>query len=231
MSLSVHTQKSPLIGRLNEGELHAALKDYCAEPGDQFEVPVGKYVVDILRGNKILEIQTQNFSAISGKMRELLVNHPLRLIYPIPSTKWIVKKTAQGAKRRKSPKKRCAQNIFEELVSFPSLLKDNNFEIEVLLIEEEEHREPSRRQGRRRGGWVVAGRRLLAVEDRVTFCCPGDLIKLVNRSLPAKFDTRELAIAMGQNRALAQKAAYCLRHCGVIHQVDKRGNSLVYELC
>ena len=46
------------IGTLNEKPLHAALKDWCARPGDQFEVFVDGFVVDIVRGNLLIEIQT-----------------------------------------------------------------------------------------------------------------------------------------------------------------------------
>jgi len=39
------------IGTLNEGHLHASLKERCVEPGDQVEVDVDGYVVDILRAD------------------------------------------------------------------------------------------------------------------------------------------------------------------------------------
>ena len=59
--------ESPLIGTLNEGSLHAALKNLYAEPKDEFEVPIEGYVVDILRNNqktkKVIEIQTSSFGA------------------------------------------------------------------------------------------------------------------------------------------------------------------------
>ena len=39
------------IGVLNEKPLHASLKDFCARPGDQFEVTVDGFVIDIVRGD------------------------------------------------------------------------------------------------------------------------------------------------------------------------------------
>ena len=41
--------------------------------------------------------------------------------------------------------------------------------------------------------------------------------------------TAQLASALGRPRQLAQKAAYCLRESGVIHQVGKSGNALRYS--
>tara|TARA_B110000014_G_C20100324_1_gene577464 strand:- start:1253 stop:1462 length:210 start_codon:yes stop_codon:yes gene_type:complete len=40
---------SPIIGTLNEGSLHASLKQFFAQPGDEFEVPINGYVIDIVR--------------------------------------------------------------------------------------------------------------------------------------------------------------------------------------
>ncbi len=40
---------SPHIGTLNEKPLHASLKMWVAEPGDQFEVRIGRFVADIVR--------------------------------------------------------------------------------------------------------------------------------------------------------------------------------------
>ena len=42
------------IGTLNEGSLHAALKELYAQPGDQFEVPLDRFVIDIKRSGKTL---------------------------------------------------------------------------------------------------------------------------------------------------------------------------------
>ena len=79
------------IGTLNEGHLHASLKERYVEPGDKVEADVDGYVVDILRGDLIIEIQTANFSAIARKMRDLVSKHQVRLVYPIPRDLWIVK--------------------------------------------------------------------------------------------------------------------------------------------
>jgi hypothetical protein len=76
---------------LNEKSLHASLKEWYAQPGDQFEVAVDRYVIDIVRNDLLLEIQTSNFACIKSKLKGLLGMHRIRLIYPIAQEKWIVK--------------------------------------------------------------------------------------------------------------------------------------------
>jgi hypothetical protein len=81
------------IGLLNEKPLHASLKEWVAQPGDQFEVEVDGYVIDIVRDELLLEIQTSGFSSIKSKLQGLVDVHRIRLIYPIAREKWIVKPT------------------------------------------------------------------------------------------------------------------------------------------
>jgi hypothetical protein len=52
------------IGLLNEKPLHASLKQWYARPGDRFEVPVDGFVIDVVRDDLLIEIQTRNFSSL-----------------------------------------------------------------------------------------------------------------------------------------------------------------------
>jgi hypothetical protein len=52
----------PGIGLLNEKPLHASLKAWYAQPEDRFEVPVEEFVIDIVRDDLLLEIQTSNLA-------------------------------------------------------------------------------------------------------------------------------------------------------------------------
>jgi hypothetical protein len=219
------------IGTLNEKPLHVALKRWVARPGDRFEVSVGGFVVDVVRGDLLIEIQTRNFAGIKRKLAELTVHHAVRLVYPIAREKWIVK-LAQDERtrlsRRKSPKRGIVEHVFEELVSFPKLLSNPNFSIEVLLIQEEETRRYDSTRGWRRRGWVTHERRLLEVVGQRLFETPTDIGELVPSAVVDPFTTSDLAAAMAKPRRLAQKMAYCLREMGIIMPVGKRGNAIVY---
>src|SRR5215510_5519986 len=106
------------IGLLNEKPLHASLKQWCAQPGDRFEVAVGGFVIDIVRDDLLIEIQTGNFAAIKSKLTNLVRSYPVRLIYPIVKEKWIVRPATKDhgrVMRRKSPKRGRLEDLFWEM--------------------------------------------------------------------------------------------------------------------
>ena len=53
------TASAPWIGTLRERPLHASLKRWYAEPGDRAEVAVDGYVIDLVRGDLLIEVQTR----------------------------------------------------------------------------------------------------------------------------------------------------------------------------
>jgi hypothetical protein len=219
------------IGSLNEKPLHAALKAWYARPGDRLEVPVQGFVVDIVRGDLLVEIQTQGFASLKRKLLQLTDSHPVRLVYPIARNKWIVRLAKDGEGqlgRRKSPKRGAVEQLFQELVSFPKLLARSTFSLDVLLIQEEEIRRHDRRRAWRRRGWVTHERRLLQVVGQHRFAEPADVGALIPAGLAEPFTTSDLARAIGQRRRLAQRMAYCLRELGIIAPAGKQGNAILY---
>ena len=208
------------IGTLNEGPLHASIKELFASATGVAEAPVRSYTVDVLDGERIVEIQTASFSSIRRKLNDLVKTHRVRLVHPIARDKWILKETGAGAVvRRKSPKRGGFADIFVELVSIPALLLHPRFELEVILTREEELRRFDGRKGRRRRGWVVVERRLCEVVDRRLFRRPDDLWGLLSSELPSSFNTADLASALQRPRWVGQKAAYCLKACGQVQPV------------
>ncbi len=221
------------IGTLNEKPLHEALKRWYAQPGDMFEVPVDGFVADIVRGDLLIEIQTKNFSSIKRKLEKLLINHPVRLVYPIPGVKWITKqKLADDGdgpiSRRRSPKRGTFEQVFWELVRLPGLLKDPNFSMELLLIEEEEVRRYDGVRGWRRKGWVTEERRLLRVVDRRVLNSPADMQAFIPATLAEPFSVTDLATATNNPVKLTQKMLYCLKIMGCVAPAGKRGNAILY---
>jgi hypothetical protein len=217
------------IGLLNEKPLHASLKQWYARPGDRFEVPVDGYVIDLVRDDLLIEIQTRNLSAIKSKLTKLAHSHRVRLIYPIVQEKWIVRLAngdGRGTIRRKSPKRGRLEDLFWELVSIPQLLLHPNFALEVLMIREEEVRRYDGRRWRR--GWVIEGRRLLEVLDQHSFGQSADWLGFLPEKLES-FTTGDLATRMNTRRELAQKMAYCLREARMIELIGKRGRANLYR--
>ena len=211
--------------------LTAALKAWYAGENDQVEVKVDGFIIDIVQGDLLVEIQTRSFSAIKRKLIKLTETHAVRLVHPIAREKWIVKLDKDGQtplSRRKSPKKETLEQVFDELVSFPQLLLHPNFSLELLLTQEEDVRLHKRKRRRRQKQWHTQERRLLAVVERHLFQTPADFAALIPSNLADRFTTAHLAAAVGQPRALARKMAYCLREMGLIVAVGKRGRFILY---
>jgi len=227
------------ISTVNEKPLHAALKKWYARPNDRIEVSVDGFLVDIVRpgaspvGSRdlLIEIQTGSFAHVRRKLLRLTARHAVRLVYPIAREKWIVRLAEDGRTelgRRKSPKRRAIQDLFDELVSLPRLLSNPNFSLETVLVEEEEVRRHEPGRAWRRKGWVTQERRLVQVVDQRLFETPADVGALIPSGLAEPFTTAELAATLGAPRRLAQKMAYCLREMGAIETAGKRGNAILY---
>ena len=219
------------IGTLQETSLHASLKQWYSRPGDGLEVLVDGFVIDIVRGDLLIEIQTRNFSAIKRKLLSLLNKYPIRLVYPLSSEKWIVSEiniSENVIRRRKSPRHADLADVFWELVRLPELVAHDNFSLEVLLIREEEVRRNDGRGSWRRKGWSVYDRKLLEVIDRHVFQSASDFSALLPADLPPAFTSADLAHALSKPRYLAQKMAYCLRKMDAIYITGKEGNSILY---
>lgn len=222
----------PNIGTLREKPLHASLKRWYAGPGDRFEVPVDGFVVDLVRDDLLIEVQTSGFSSMKRKVASLLESgHRIRIVHPIPVDKRIVKIDDEGSvlSSRRSPKHGQATDVFSELVSFPDLLA-GDLEIEVLLTIEDEYRRHEPGRAWRRKGWVVEERRLVDVVDSLLLESANDLAGLLPGGLPEPFTTADLAHDLGRPLRVAQQMAYCLRTTGVIVADGKIGSSVLYRL-
>lgn len=220
------------IGTLNEKPLHAALKKYYARPGDQVEVKVDGFFIDIVQGDLLIEIQTGNFASIKAKLKKLVQSHRVHLVYPVAREKWIVKLASDGsepASRRKSPKRGQVEELFHEMIRFPKLLAHPNFSLEVVMTKEEEVRLFDPKKNWRRKGWGIVERRLLEVVDQIVFENPSDWLLLLPEGI-GEFTTKDLSGQMSISKYLAQKMAYCLRKAEVTKLFGKRGRANLYMI-
>lgn len=224
---------SPHIGVLREKPLHAALKEWYQQPGDLVEHPVDGYVIDLVRGDLLIEIQTSGLAGMKKKVAKLLAEgHPVRIVHPIAVDRTIVKVEDDGTilSRRLSPKHGVVSDVFTQLVSFPDLLVGTDLEVEVVLTVEDEYRTHSPGKAWRRKGWVVHERHLNEVIDSVTLATGIDLLGLLPANLPEPFTTSDLARGLQRPMRNAQQMAYCLRHAGLVEPTGKQGNAIEYRL-
>ena len=142
-----------------ETSLHQQLKAAYAEDDTRTEVRVGRYRIDAVKNDELIEIQHGSLSAIRDKVSRLLPDHRVRVVKPLIARKRLVKCAGKGKpviSRRLSPECGCILDLFDELIYFTRIYPHPNLALEVPLVEIEEWRYPYRgRRRRRRGGHSV----------------------------------------------------------------------------
>ena len=215
---------------MGQTSLHESIKQWYSKPVDHLESWVDGYLIDIVRGKLLIEVQTGNFSSIKGKIRDLLRNHDVRIVHPVVVNKWIIRLDAHGEKasQRKSPRKGRLENMFLQLVYMPNIWRSPNLSLEVLLIDVEEVLIDDGKGSWRRKYWSVQDKRLVTISDRELFRRPKDFLRFLSDNLPNKFTTNHIAETSGINLNIARKMAYTLRKMGIIEDIGKRGRATLY---
>jgi hypothetical protein len=224
---------SSALSTYREGSLHAALKDLYAGPEDRVEEIVDGYVVDVVRSDELVEIQTGSFASAARKLRRLVEDRRVALVHPVASERWLVRVDADGAMtdRRRSPKRGQPLDLFDELVAFPELVAHPNFRIELVLVREEEIRGPVAAGVHYRypKQWRRLDRRLLDVVEIVRIDTPGDLLGLLPTGLPEQFTSADIAAASRRPKRLATRTAYCLQRAGATRCIGNLGRLRLYQ--
>ncbi len=217
-----------------ETTLHRQLKERYLTPGSLAEQKLGRYRIDVVQPQRLVEIQVASLTAIRDKITALLKKHDVLVVKPIVVRKHLVKLRRAGGKlesRRLSPKRRTLLDIFDELVHFTRVFPHRRLTLEVPLVEIEERRYPGhgRRRRWRANDHQVEDQRLLEVTSVHEFRTAGDLCRLLPSGLPRPFHTGHLAEGLGVERWIAQRMAYCLRETGAVQSVGKLRGAWLYE--
>jgi hypothetical protein len=224
----------PALTTYREGSLHAALKAIYARPGDLVEEAVEGFVVDVVRPDELVEVQTGSFASAARKLRILVDRHRIVLVYPIATERWLVRVDGDGVvtDRRRSPKRGSVLDLFEELVAFPELVAHPNFRLELVMIREEELRGPIPTGARFRypRQWWRLDRRLLDVVETIRVDSAADLLGLLPAGLPDPFTSADILAGGARSKRIAGRAAYCLTRSGAISVVGKQGRLQAYAM-
>jgi len=215
-----------------ESSLHASLKKIYAQEGDQVETPLGNYYLDVYNPNLVVEIQTGNFSSLKPKLRDLLNEIPVRIVYPMAQEKYIIRTQVDNNKiisSRKSPRKRTYIDLFDEIVQITGFLLHPNFSLEVLLISMEEIWVNDGKGSWRRKHWSIADRRLRRIIDRKVFASADDYLEIFNVKMET-FSVKDISTSMNISKRLASKIAYTMRRIGIFNVISKQGNAFIYRI-
>lgn len=217
-----------------ETSLHQQLKLHYAPDASQTEVVLGRYRIDAVRDDELIEVQCASLSAIKTKINTLLDRHTVRVVKPIIlRTRIAKKKSPKGeiTSRRMSPKRGDPLDVFEDLIYFTSVFPHDNLILELALIHVQQIRIPSRRYRRRwQKDYQVADVQLEQIESTVELRSAADLRSLVGIDPKAdSFTTEDIASVTGRPRWFAQKIAYVLKHTKAIEPIGRTRAGIIYR--
>ncbi len=218
--------------RAMETTLHRQLKSHYAGNQARQEVRVGRYRIDIVDGQRLVEVQHSGLSSLRDKTRVLLKNHDVEIIKPLIARKRLINLDHRDGRQistRWSPKRATPLDLFHELVFFTRVFPHRRLTLRIPLIEIEECRFPWKRRNRRRGQFRIQDQHLLDVVGENVYRTADDLRRLLPPDLPSEFGTLELSQGLDVERWVAQRIAYCLRETGCTRVAGKQGNSIRYR--
>ena len=219
----------PVIGTLQESDLHRGLKAYYEPDETRWEQPLGRFVADISDGGRAVEIQTGNFSALREKLayyREAGIT--VRVVYPVRVKKQLIWQNEQGEFLRVSAGRREKPIRFlEELYAVCGWFDFSFCSFDLAYVAVTEHRVsyPSRAYGKRKRLNTV----LDGVEKIDHFAAPWDFLRLLPEELPQPFTRADLRKTAKIHERTAAYACLALEKLGVLRRAGKRGRAFLYE--
>ena len=216
-----------------ETTLHRQLKEHYSSANSEVEVKFGRYRIDVVTGDRLIEIQHSGLASISRKIAKLVESHEVDVVKPIVFRKRLIKLSRKNGKvvsQRLSPRKGGFLDLFDELMYFTRVFPHPNLRLIAPMIEVEEIRYPGhgRRRWKRAGDFVVKDRILTSIIDSQCYSTAQDLHQHLPK-MTRVFDTKQMAENLDIQRSEAQRMAYVMRKTGSIKQVGKKGNSLLYR--
>ncbi len=218
-----------------ETTLHRELKQHFSGPAARQEVRVDGFRIDVVDGDRLIEIQFSGLAAIRDKVRRLLAaGHTVDVVKPIVIRKLLVSLARRGGKvtgQRWSPRRGGRLDVFADLLHFATVFPHPNLRLITPLVEVEETRVPGhgRRRRWRQNDHVVADCRLLATQESHNYRTAADLQSLLP-ALPEIFGTAELARGLGLPRWRAQQVAWVLKKTGAAEPVTRDRRGVSYRL-
>ncbi len=218
------------IGTKQERTLHQYLKYYfCTDPSFH-EQKCNGYIVDILKNDKIIEIQTSSFNAMRKKLEKLLIDYSVTIVYPIIQEKIIHNFDENGVfiNSKKSPKKEHPLKIGKELYKISHLLNNENLHFICTILKINEFRVPYINRYKQKRMTRI-NQIPIELIDNIYLNTPEDFQKL----LP--FDTEFTSLEFKQKIKLspreASSALLALRKMQVIEVTRIEGKKNIYKKC
>lgn len=132
------------IGTLSEKTVHAVVKNYYEPDEDHQEIPVEGKCADIYtEDERIIEIQTRNFSRLKNKLPVFLPDYDVTVVLPVPDKRriiWIDPETGEETSAGTYRSALAPWPAFRELYPIREYLSHPNMHVRFLLMNMTEYR-------------------------------------------------------------------------------------------
>lgn len=219
------------IGILGEKTLHATLKLWLDDDPTHHEIPLPQgSVADIFDGERIIEIQTANFTALRKKLEKLLDTYPVTVVHPLVRVKWVSwidPVTGEITKPRRSGRRGSFTDAGKQLIYLLPLLGHPNLTVRLVLLDVEEQRLLDGWGNGGKRGCHRAERLPLALGESVTLTSPADYAALLPPELPTPFTATQFGKAARLQGRNLQGTLKVLVALGVLRR-EKDGQKYQY---
>ena len=132
------------IGTLSEKTVHAVVKNYYEPDEDHQEIPIeGKYADIYTEDERIIEIQTGNFSRLKSKLPVFLPEYDVTVVLPVPDRRrmiWIDPETGEEVSAGAYRSALAPWPAFRELYTIREYLSHPHMHVRFLLMNMTEYR-------------------------------------------------------------------------------------------
>ena len=224
---------SKVIGTLSEKTLHRVVKFYLEENDKFHEIKMGPYFLDIFKDDQIIEIQTKQFNKLIPKVKALINNYQVRIVFPtfhLKTINWINCDTNEVVSKRLSPKQGNIYQIIPELYRIKSLLSEENLKFSILLIDFDEYRFLNGWSKDKKRGSVCYDRIPKLLWDEINIEENRDYRKFLPFGLNDEFTSSDLSAVSKINMRTSQLTLNILNSIGIIYRIKKNGKQYVYKI-
>lgn len=219
------------IGRLCEKSMHGVMKFYLNSDSACHEIvlPEGK-VADVFDGERVFEIQTDNYAALQKKLPHILDGYPVTVVCPLVRWHYLVTvdtENGEVTKQRKSPLQGSMCDALVPLFYLDMFLDHPNFDICFILFDVTDYRTVSfLRHGKKRTKKLDCVPRQIVCTWNVRK--REDYLKLIPPDLPESFTAAQFYKAVGLRGRKGAVALKLLRNCALVSQIGTQGRAYLY---
>jgi hypothetical protein len=223
--------------RKRESALHYELKFQYAGIDGKTEVNIKacgideNYICDGVTGTgEIIEIQTGSFAPLKEKVKNLSLEHKIRIVHPVILHKYIDLFDKNGViiHSRKSPVSGGKWDLFKVLIYGWEIAASDNVCIELAFVDIVEKRLNDGLGSWRRKGVSIVGKSITARYPPLVLRGKADYVQFAPFERDARWTTADLSRRAKISSSLAGKTLFALTKLGVVERTGKKGRAWVY---